>query len=270
MRCGPPQHDRAGPRMPFTLAHPAFVLPLRRRWPTAFVALVLGSMGPDLPYFLPGRLHPLLPQAHTPLGSVTLGPLYALVMLVAVVVLRPVLVAPLWDRHRVLVDALLLPYARTLRPWLHAVPALVLGSALHYACDSATHRYGWIVGALPALEAPLIVGESRPLPVFSALQYASSLLGLALMAWWYVTELRAAPPPAVPDGRSSRWELLSLAVVSAGLGIRAARDAGPAYGSVHGQLYKALTVGTASFAMLYVVLGCTLLYARRGRLAGGP
>src|SRR5882672_6336607 len=38
--------------MPFTLAHPAAVLPLRR-WPRLdFVALVIGSMTPDFGYYL--------------------------------------------------------------------------------------------------------------------------------------------------------------------------------------------------------------------------
>jgi len=37
--------------LPFTLAHPAAVLPLRRTG-LVFSALVVGSMAPDFPYFL--------------------------------------------------------------------------------------------------------------------------------------------------------------------------------------------------------------------------
>jgi len=41
--------------MPFTLSHVAAVLPLRRLCgPDRFAALAIGSMTPDLPYFLPG------------------------------------------------------------------------------------------------------------------------------------------------------------------------------------------------------------------------
>lgn len=44
--------------MPFTFAHPAAVLPLRwfRTVPTVFSALVIGSMTPDLVYFVPLHL----------------------------------------------------------------------------------------------------------------------------------------------------------------------------------------------------------------------
>ncbi|WP_199224473.1 DUF4184 family protein [Serinibacter arcticus] len=38
--------------MPFTLAHPAAVLPLRRG-PLVTAALVAGALSPDVPYFLP-------------------------------------------------------------------------------------------------------------------------------------------------------------------------------------------------------------------------
>jgi len=41
--------------MPFTLCHPALVVPLHRcvrRW-TSLSALVIGSMAPDFVYFLP-------------------------------------------------------------------------------------------------------------------------------------------------------------------------------------------------------------------------
>ncbi len=39
--------------MPFTLAHPAAAAPLRR-FGLVLSALVVGSMAPDFPYFLPG------------------------------------------------------------------------------------------------------------------------------------------------------------------------------------------------------------------------
>ena len=47
--------------MPFTLAHPASVLPLRHAPQLRTAPLIIGAMVPDLPYFLPGkfqRLHP--------------------------------------------------------------------------------------------------------------------------------------------------------------------------------------------------------------------
>ncbi len=40
--------------MPFTLAHPAAVLPVKNKWPHLFngTALILGSMAPDFEYFI--------------------------------------------------------------------------------------------------------------------------------------------------------------------------------------------------------------------------
>src|SRR6267142_2803077 len=50
--------DEDGSRMPFTLAHPAVVLPLRRFSPRvlSFPALVVGSITPDVGYCF-GRLN---------------------------------------------------------------------------------------------------------------------------------------------------------------------------------------------------------------------
>src|SRR3982751_4122954 len=63
--------------MPFTASHPAAVLPLiRLGLPPS--ALVIGSMGPDLPYFLPvGRGL----ETHTLVGLFTVDPLLGAVCL---------------------------------------------------------------------------------------------------------------------------------------------------------------------------------------------
>ncbi len=50
--------------MPWTFAHPAAILPLRRRLPLA--ALVVGSISPDIGYYL--GLYPLATFAHSGLG----------------------------------------------------------------------------------------------------------------------------------------------------------------------------------------------------------
>lgn len=52
--------------MPFTFAHPAIVLPLRKcKW-FSFSALVFGSMAPDFEYFF--RMQPFSVYSHTMLG----------------------------------------------------------------------------------------------------------------------------------------------------------------------------------------------------------
>ncbi len=52
--------------MPFTLAHPAAVLPLRRLRLLRTVPLIIGAMTPDMPYFLPWRIAKHIPEyTHT-------------------------------------------------------------------------------------------------------------------------------------------------------------------------------------------------------------
>ena len=57
--------------MPFTLAHPAAILPLRGLKYLRTAPLVIGAMIPDLPYYLPGRLNILRPETHSVTGSLT-------------------------------------------------------------------------------------------------------------------------------------------------------------------------------------------------------
>lgn len=258
--------------MPFTLAHPAIALPLRRVWRPGFLALVLGTMSPDLPYFVPSPSGGALPEAHSLAGALTYGPLYGLTLLVCAAVLRPVLIAPLWGAHRAVVDGLLAPYGRSLTAWLHAAPALVLGCLLHLLCDSATHRGGWLVGLIPVLTMDIPLLGDRHIPLYHVLQYAGSLVGLGLMLWWYQQELRAAVTTAHPSPRpvTRRALLLSLLTVSVVLGVRAAWRAPPAWTSPHGELSLALTVGVASFVVFYLVHGCTLICIERRRQATVP
>jgi len=48
--------------VPFTLAHPAAILPLRGRHYLRTAPLIIGAMAPDLPYFLPSNLERHVPE----------------------------------------------------------------------------------------------------------------------------------------------------------------------------------------------------------------
>ncbi len=66
-----PRPRRRSSRVPFTLAHPAAILPLRRVWRLRTAPLIIGALIPDLPYYVPGSIGRFLPETHNLEGSVT-------------------------------------------------------------------------------------------------------------------------------------------------------------------------------------------------------
>ena len=249
--------------MPFTLAHPIAVLPFRWVWRQGFVALVLGSVGPDIPYFLPREMSNFGYSTHTAQGALTLGAGLALGLLVCASLLRPVIVAPLWGRARLFVDRELSPFAKSPRAWAQAIPAVALGSWSHFLADSATHPNGWVVNHVAALRAdlPPILGVS--VPVYHAMQYLFSVLGLGVLALWYQRELHhlgAAPDPGAPARPAA---LLLLCVVSVVTGVCSAVSTGDLFGSLHGHIYVMTTSAITTWITLYLLFGAGIILLGR-------
>lgn len=174
--------------MPFTPSHVAAVLPLARTGlPPA--ALVVGSVAPDLPYYLP--LPVAAATTHGPAGlwlDVLLG---GAVLVVYAYVLRPPLHA-LAERSPV-------PRVRAPRSAREAAltaAALAVGSVTHMAWDSFTQTGGALVRAWPLLSTPV----AGPHLLYNVLMYASSAGGLAVLAWWVHRE-RARRADAGREGR---------------------------------------------------------------------
>lgn len=167
--------------MPFPfLAHQAAVLPLKLGWPLRLsgTALVLGSLAPDLGYFLIGaavtrdwhRLHGLV--------------LYCLpVAMVLYLLLTRVVAAPLarhlprgggFALHRL---AYLEAQPRTLGHLGIVAACIVLGAGTHLGWDLFTHDGTWMGAHVPWLERELLrVGGRRVLGT-TALWFASTLVG---------------------------------------------------------------------------------------------
>jgi hypothetical protein len=177
--------------MPFTISHIAAVLPLRRRCGVdVFAALAIGSMTPDLHYFLPGlREHWPLPSHHPisiPLFCVPAG------------FLLWWLWRPLW--------APMVPGHDTAPPptaW-RIMLALAFGALTHLAWDACTHGNYGLGLVLPELGQPLFLLGSAAISTANLLQYTSSLVGLlllALAAWparrRFIDSLRAGVPTSV-------------------------------------------------------------------------
>lgn len=168
--------------MPFTLAHPAAVLPLRRYCPRFFDfrALVIGSVVPDLAYcFKQSRLDEF---AHRWTGSIG----FCLPVGVIVFVLLTFCCAPfvriLPVRYRA---GLLSLCQRPIGSRLVILISLLVGTWTHLLLDSMTHKYGGIVEHVSVLRIPLAAIGRHTVEVHFVLWYAFTFLGVAWLCFAY-------------------------------------------------------------------------------------
>jgi hypothetical protein len=249
--------------MPFTLAHPAAVLPLRRFRYLQTVSLVVGSITPDLPYFVPMRFGRLVPDTHGIVGSFTTDIPLGLAALLLGFLLRRPLTTLMSVRARAICLRAMERFREPLA-WVVAPLSILIGIWTHIVWDSFTHDGGWIVRRVSALSAPVSFGWYTG-QVCHVLQYVSSVAGLAVLAIWY---LRLPTPPVEaatvnPMRPYGRLALLLVFVAAACIGGFQALEA-----ALHGQtnyriIYLLLTRSIAWFALLYVVAGTLVMFNRR-------
>ncbi|GAA3584508.1 DUF4184 family protein [Kribbella ginsengisoli] len=181
--------------MPFTLAHPAAVLPLLRH-PFVPAALVAGSMAPDVPYFLRAAgitsttagdwYEPLLNATHThSLTGLPIDLLYAVALVLAYWLIR----AP--------ITALLPPGLALPQPTSKPRPAPATSSSNHGRGRAGPQYIGWLVAsALIGVGTHLLwdaFTDADLLPAQRLLQYASTAFGLVVVTWYlwrHRTQLR--------------------------------------------------------------------------------
>jgi Domain of unknown function (DUF4184) len=179
--------------MPFTLAHPAAVLPLRLLFGRVVVlpALVIGSMAPDLVYFVPLGIHGSTSHSLKGLFSFCL-PVGFLVYLVFQLWLRLPLTSllPKSVQERIQSEA----KAIALRDTPIVLGSLLLGAVTHILWDSLTHAWSPWLSLKPVLNYELFSVGSYQIFVFRVLQQASTLLGFVFIAWWVKRWYRATEP----------------------------------------------------------------------------
>lgn len=188
--------------MPFTLVHPAAVLPLVHPRTSGFLvpsALVLGTVAPDLPYFVSlqwigGDYN--LTLTHTTTSLLWLDPALALV-LVAVfhALLRRPLTALLPPSVAARMSLEPLPWRRP-RTWVAVVLSVVVGAATHVGWDAAADAAGY--------------AWSTRLNLLSDVLGGAALLACGVL-WWRTT----TPRVSVPDGLrpATRSRVLAAIVV---------------------------------------------------------
>ncbi len=182
--------------LPFTLAHPAAVLPFRRTRLLVFSALIVGSLAPDLPYFL--IFSEKIRTGHTVRGLFLLClPIgLAVLWLWHAVVKRPMAsLAPEFVRRRISAEDLQFRFWPISR-FVVIVASLLLGSFLHIVWDGFTHDNGFFVKHWTFLSQPVMLW--RAMPLWKALQFGCSVAGIAAVAlvmtmWWWKKPRVAKP-----------------------------------------------------------------------------
>lgn len=200
--------------MPFTFAHPAAVLPLLRPLDRYALpsALVVGSIAPDLTFFVPLVLPRTLTHGLAGLLLFCL-PAGLLAWLMFHVVLKEPLMRLLpdgWQRR------LAPPASPAIRLWPALPVSLLCGAATHLVWDSFTHPGTVVMDALPVLQTILVSLGGYQLSVFKLLQHASSVAGLSLLAWWLRRWLQRTPAAALPSLPMARhWRVRWLGAIGA-------------------------------------------------------
>jgi len=251
--------------MPFTLAHPAAVMPLPRvlgGW-SVFSALVVGSMTPDFVYFAP--LGVSGEQSHSlagilwfcvPAGFVALLLFHALIK-------RPIIFL-LPDSIR----ASLAPYAGLRSPrggwrWLPIVVCLAMGALTHIVWDAFTHRDAPAVEMFPVLNATVASASGHELRVYKILQHGSTLVGvsaIALGGWLWLRRHPGAAKtaPSLWSVRQRAIIVLVLLLLPCVVGVLVASSRASShvdFESLRSCTGAAVTSGMAALAVELVVFG---------------
>lgn len=255
--------------MPFTLSHPAAVLPFLRplaRW-GVLSALVVGSIAPDFPYYM--GIRGARPYTHT-LPSIlwfSIPPGWLAYLAFQQLLRRPaVFLMP--EPLRARLDPR--PHIAAFGP---VTLSLALGALTHVAWDWLTHRPSRVARLFPFLREDLGTLWGHSIWSYRVLQTGSTLLGgavlaLALLLWF----LRTAPRPLPPDPprlRRLRARARVVALLAPPLlgGFVATRSAPPFHDFVSFAWFMAYVAvaGLSTLVVVVALLGAVLRTDREAR-----
>lgn len=168
--------------MPFTLAHPALVLPLgKKRYNLSVTALIIGSMAPDFEFFF--QMREVENIGHHWYGVLLFDlPVTLIACFLYHRFLRKSFMAnlPLYFYQR-------FAYLRIFNWRKHFIAhpfsivfSALLGIASHILLDGFTHYDGAFVNVFPSLSSEVTI-FSKSIPVYFALQVILSLVGMAIL-----------------------------------------------------------------------------------------
>jgi len=182
--------------MPFTLSHPAAVLPFART-KLVFSALIAGALAPDIGYFL--TFTSKHSESHSFAGLFLMCLPAGLLMLF---VFHKLMKAPLLALLPASHQARIYPYAQGFRftpapQFALILISLLIGSATHLLWDSFTHETGWVVERVPLLIVLLFSIDGESIPAYKLLQHGSGIFGLLVLGVAYFSWLRDAKSTGV-------------------------------------------------------------------------
>jgi hypothetical protein len=181
--------------MPFTLSHPAAIIPLARQR-LVLSALVVGSMSPDFLYFI--NLAPRGQFGHTPAGVFLfcLPPGMLTLWLFHTLMKWPLLsLCPQALQERLMRPAQGFTF-RSMSRQLLIVLSILIGAGTHLLWDGFTHEYGWAVSRLSFLSWSVIEIGARSIPVFKLLQHLSTVIGGTALLYCFLHWMWRAPQSA--------------------------------------------------------------------------
>lgn len=249
--------------MPFTLSHPAAILPFHKwfgaRLPLS--ALVIGSLSPDFAYFVPGALGPL---SHSIRGLFTFCvPMGLLVYWIFQFLLKKPTIALLPQAIRQRIPLTAQPTAMMT---LWVMLALWIGAATHVLWDSFTHVRSSLFGSISTLQIVVMDIGGQQLRFYKVLQHASTIIGLVIIAMWLYRVWKSPPLQsgnassqsfAIPDRWRTRFAIAIAASAALTAFVNYALSSG---GIIERELFNLAIGGMTGFAVAWVLVSLAIRF----------
>lgn len=211
--------------MPFTFAHPAAAVPLLSHLGRFGVlsALIIGSVAPDLSYFLPWPVP--RSESHSLFGLLWFClPIGLISYVVFRILLKGPLLALLPTRVLCRLGVHTLRF-QSLPPvsWAAVIASLFCGAITHLVWDAFTHNHAPGVTAFPVLQSHLFSIGTYHVYAYKLLQHGSTVAGLALLSLWSWQWVANAPAcdvtlPVALSTAQRRCVIIAMACVSVVVG----------------------------------------------------
>lgn len=201
--------------MPFTLAHPAIVLPfgyLPRRW-ISMTALVFGSLMPDAESYI--RTYALKEVTHSWVGFFLFGlPLGLFLTFVFHNVVRNQLInnLPLFLYQRFSRFKEFDWNKRVLKDWPVVVVSMILGGVSHFFWDGFSHFDSFLLTSHPRLRGNIHLFDTE-LEIPYLIQYVSTFLGIAFILGFVQLMPRVKNPRSQPVSAKFWISVLLVSVI---------------------------------------------------------